>query len=94
MSLPTGEGKSLCYASLLFAFDWIKECHIRKTTSETLCSSIVLVVSPLTALIRWRAFEVRSEKHTCIIAKLCNFFTTLQFRSALLASGPSSLEFV
>ena len=53
VSLPTGEGKSLCYASLPLVFDWIKECHIRTTiTAENLSSSIVLVVSPLTALMK------------------------------------------
>ena len=52
VSLPTGEGKSLCYASLPLVFDWIKERHVRKTTSENPSSSIVLVVSPLTALMK------------------------------------------
>ena len=53
VSLPTGEGKSFCYASLPLVFDWIKECHIRTTiTAENLSSSIVLVVSPLIALIK------------------------------------------
>ena len=52
VSLPTGEGKSLCYASLPLVFDWIKERHVRMTISENLSSSIVVVVSPLTALMK------------------------------------------
>ena len=49
VSLPTGEGKSLCYASLPLVFDWIKEHHVRTTISENVSSSIV---SPLTALMK------------------------------------------
>ena len=52
VSLPTGEGKSLCYASLPLEFDWIKEHHVRTTISENVSSSIVVVVSPLTALMK------------------------------------------
>ena len=39
MSLPTGEGKSLCYESLPLVFGWLRECY----TSH----SIVLVVGAL-----------------------------------------------
>ena len=52
VSLPTGEGKSLCYASLPLVFDWIKEHHVKTTISENVSSSIVVVVSPLTALMK------------------------------------------
>ena len=49
MSLPTGEGKSLCYSSLPLAFDWLRE-HYVVPASGDLLNSIVLVVSPLTSL--------------------------------------------
>ena len=44
VSLPTGSGKSLCYWSLPGAFDYMKDNHH--------ASSIVIVVSPLTALMK------------------------------------------
>lgn len=50
VSLPTGEGKSLCYASLPSAFDWLKDNYV--PTSERLFHLIVLVVCPLTALMK------------------------------------------
>jgi superfamily II DNA helicase RecQ len=40
--LPTGSGKSLCYAALPFVFDALK--------GEVHCSSIVVVVSPLQSI--------------------------------------------
>ena len=43
VSLPTGYGKSLCYAALPYAFDQL---------GETCKSSIVIVVSPLIALMK------------------------------------------
>ena len=43
VSLPTGYGKSLCYATLPAAFDSLR---------NTLSKSIVLVVSPLIALMK------------------------------------------
>ena len=46
VALPTGYGKSLCYAALPLAFD------LKKFGSIELKQSIVIVVSPLTALIK------------------------------------------
>ena len=51
VSLPTGEGKSLCYASLPLVFDWLRE-HYVVPASGDLLHSIVLVVSPLTSLMK------------------------------------------
>lgn len=44
VALPTGYGKSLCYAALPFAFDCVR--------SVSKPSSIVLVVSPLLVLMK------------------------------------------
>ena len=48
VSLPTGYGKSLCYAALPAAFDSLRNTFIICTPSK----SIVLVVSPLIALMK------------------------------------------
>ena len=52
VSLPTGEGKSLCYACLPLAFDWLRECYVVATSSEDVLRSIVLIVSTLTSLMK------------------------------------------
>jgi len=43
LSVPTGGGKSLCYAILPWLFDELR---------QTPCKSIVMVVSPIIALIK------------------------------------------
>ena len=47
MCLPTGTGKSLCYASLPYVFDML-----RYKISEGQHSSIAVVVSPLSSLMQ------------------------------------------
>ena len=46
-SLPTGSGKSLCYAALSYAFDYLRDWGLSQQQGF---SSIVVVVSPLPAL--------------------------------------------
>ena len=47
VSLLTGKGKSLCYANLPLAFDWLRERYVAVTAQL-----IVLVVGPLIALMK------------------------------------------
>jgi len=54
MSLPTGSGKSLCYAALPLVFDNIRkhrQCSAGHTQSEVPPHSIVVCLSPLRSLI-------------------------------------------
>ena len=54
MSLPTGSGKSLCYAALPLVFDNIRkhrEYTAGRARSEVSPHSIVVCLSPLTSLI-------------------------------------------
>ena len=48
VSLPTGYGKSLCYAALPWAFDIL----LKRDSSNMSKRSIVIVISPLLALIQ------------------------------------------
>ena len=50
--LPTGYGKSLCYACLPILFD-----RLRKTQEQ---HSIVIVVSPLTAIIEDQVWQLKA----------------------------------
>ena len=49
ISLPTGAGKSLCFASLPFVFDYIRQ-HIAPSNNQH--HSICAVVSPLISLMK------------------------------------------
>lgn len=53
VSLPTGEGKSLCFAALPYVFDCLK-CHLASSCQQSVTkrSSIAVVVSPLTSLMK------------------------------------------
>ena len=59
VSLPTGYGKTLCYAALPYAFDQLR---------ATCKSSIVIVVSPLIALMKDQVtgYGARGLKIGCI----------------------------
>ena len=46
--LPTGSGKSLCFVALPLVFDYIR----RRVSTNVPHHSIVLVISPLTALMK------------------------------------------
>ena len=48
ISLPTGEGKFLCYATLPYVFDYLK-CYL---TPSTWSPSTAVVISPLTSLMK------------------------------------------
>ena len=50
ISLPTGSGKSLCYASLPGVFDRLR--RLIKVSDDQSHLSIVVVVSPLSALMQ------------------------------------------
>ena len=58
VSLPTGSGKSLCYSILPWAFDLL-----RKRAAE---SSVVVVVSPLIALMKDQVESLRRKTVTAI----------------------------
>ena len=49
VSLPTGAGKSLCFACLPLLFDYLR-CHDK--SSEVLHHSMAVVVSPFTSLMK------------------------------------------
>ena len=48
--LPTGSGKSMCYGCLPYAFDELASNPFSDPTTNAEPSAIVLIVSPLTAL--------------------------------------------
>ena len=48
--LPTGSGKSMCYGCLPYAFDELASNTLSDPTTNAEPSAIVLIVSPLTAL--------------------------------------------
>ena len=50
VSLPTGAGKSLCYACLPLSFDYLR--HYGRQSSEEIHHSIAVVVSPLSSLMK------------------------------------------
>ena len=50
VSLPTGSGKSLCFATLPYVFDFLK--HFLVAGNEPIHSSICVVVSPLVSLMK------------------------------------------
>jgi len=51
VSLPTGSGKSLCYASLPLVFDKIAKCKEYVATAGQSQSHTIVCISPLTFLI-------------------------------------------
>ena len=59
VSLPTGYGKSLCYAALFYAFD-----QLRASSHP----SIIIVVSPLVALMKDQvaSYSAKGLKVGCI----------------------------
>ena len=64
VSLPTGEGKSLCYATLPLVFDGFRRYLQANGEQEFSCRCIVFVVSPLLALMKDQVatFEKRGLK--------------------------------
>ena len=56
--LPTGSGKSVCFACLPHVFD-----VLRSYLSETLHQSIVVVVSPLSSLMQDQVCACGKERH-------------------------------
>ena len=48
--LPTGSGKSMCYGCLPYAFDELAANSFKDSSTNAEPSAIVLIVSPLTAL--------------------------------------------
>ena len=63
VSLPTGSGKSLCYAALPLVFD-----NIRNYTQSHSSQSFIVCVSPLTALMldQIKTFTSKGLQATCI----------------------------
>ncbi len=58
--LPTGSGKSLCYCLLPAAFDQLR--HAKDTRSQ----SVVVVVSPLIALMKDQVRAMRARRFCCV----------------------------
>ena len=57
VSLPTGYGKTICYAALPIAFDVL----LGRDSSDSLQRSIVIVVSPLHTLIQDQVASLTSR---------------------------------
>ena len=66
VSLPTGEGKSLCFATLRAVFDFLKR-HLTVCTGSPSAeqSSICVVVSPLTSLMKDQVAEFSERGLKC-----------------------------
>ncbi len=63
VSLPTGSGKSLCYCLLPLAFD-----YLRCGTEDLETSSIVVIVSPLVALMKDQVRSMQDRSVSAIYA--------------------------
>lgn len=62
VSLPTGEGKSLCFVSLPYVFDYIRHHHFVSSSQHP---SICAVVSPLTSLMKDQVAKYSSRGLKC-----------------------------
>ena len=62
ISLPTGEGKSLCYTTLPYVFDYLK----RYLTPATWLSSIAVVISPLISLMKDQVTKFANRGLKCV----------------------------
>ena len=69
VSLPTGSGKSLCFAILPFAFD---ELHGRT-------GSVVIVVSPLISLMKDQVGILHGPSKLCFIMEQRTTFINARF---------------
>lgn len=83
VSLPTGFGKSLCYAILPRVFDFVKEVHNK---------SIVLVVSPLIALMKDQVSSITAIGLTATV--ISDKESTPTAVRALIKKGEFQIVFV
>ena len=88
VSLPTGAGKSLCYASLPYIFDSIRQHLQSNGGKEVSGESISIVVSPLRALMKDQVdnFQKRGLK--------CAFMGQDSFAKAAIVAGKYQLVFI
>ena len=70
VSMPTGSGKSVCFASTPIVFDKLKGYYTDHSPSPGLCTHhcITVVVSPLTALMQDQVskFQSKGLKAACV----------------------------
>ena len=70
ISMPTGSGKSVCFASTPIVFDKLKGYYTDHSPSPGLCTHhcITVVVSPLTALMQDQVskFQSKGLKAACV----------------------------
>ena len=74
VALPTGYGKSLCFGLLPRVFDLLRGVEEQ---------SVVIVVSPLVALMKEQAASL-SSKRASVIKSALNYLTTLCKRCAII----------
>lgn len=64
VSIPTGDGKSMCFVSLPLVFDHLKR-HLFPAAVMHSCVSIVLVVSPLISLMKDQVSKYQERGMKC-----------------------------
>ena len=86
ISLPTGAGKSLCYACLTLSFDYLR--HYGKQFSAEIHHSIA-VVSPLSSLIKDQV-ESFTKRYVCVCVRACVHMRACVHVCVCVCAGESS----
>ena len=78
VSLPTGSGKSLCYACLPHVFDELRSQRAGGTLDHL---SIVVVVSPLNSLMQDQVHRYNTKLYGCVLLTTGYCFISLNYTS-------------